>query len=132
MCSDSCLFFKLFGYHRYLHVLTHSFPTRRSSDLSIRKRTARAMSCGVDERPSGVRRCASANSRAFIGPDSRVTPGATPHTRKRSEEHTSELQSLMRHSYAVFCLKKTHKQNHNHTPAHPHTISRHITRREKK
>src|SRR3546814_2922568 len=30
--------------------------------------------------------------------------------RKRSEEHTSELQSLMRISYAVFCLKKkTHK-----------------------
>src|SRR3546814_8257324 len=26
--------------------------------------------------------------------------------RFRSEEHTSELQSLMRHSYAVFCLKK--------------------------
>src|SRR3546814_9006060 len=31
---------------------------------------------------------------------------------KRSEEHTSELQSLMRISYAVFCLKKKkHKQN---------------------
>src|SRR3546814_8076148 len=29
----------------------------------------------------------------------------------RSEEHTSELQSLMRISYAVFCLKK--KKNHN-------------------
>src|SRR3546814_3590457 len=28
------------------------------------------------------------------------------HTGKRSEEHTSELQSLMRISYAVFCLKK--------------------------
>src|SRR3546814_1179472 len=27
----------------------------------------------------------------------------------RSEEHTSELQSLMRHSYPVFCLKKKHK-----------------------
>src|SRR3546814_6145804 len=27
-------------------------------------------------------------------------------THLRSEEHTSELQSLMRHSYAVFCLKK--------------------------
>src|SRR3546814_8510470 len=26
----------------------------------------------------------------------------------RSEEHTSELQSLMRNSYAVFCLKKKH------------------------
>src|SRR3546814_6748687 len=31
----------------------------------------------------------------------------------RSEEHTSELQSLMRISYAVFCLKK---QNKNNTP----------------
>src|SRR3546814_6923155 len=30
----------------------------------------------------------------------------------RSEEHTSELQSLMRNSYAVFCLKKK-KQKHN-------------------
>src|SRR3546814_6363928 len=30
----------------------------------------------------------------------------------RSEEHTSELQSLMRISYAVFCLKK--KKNHQH------------------
>src|SRR3546814_9941398 len=31
----------------------------------------------------------------------------------RSEEHTSELQSLMRISYAVFCLKKKNKQRHN-------------------
>src|SRR3546814_9806668 len=31
---------------------------------------------------------------------------------ERSEEHTSELQSLMRISYAVFCLKKKHKQQH--------------------
>src|SRR3546814_4693031 len=31
----------------------------------------------------------------------------------RSEEHTSELQSLMRNSYAVFCLKK--KKNNKHT-----------------
>src|SRR3546814_5033135 len=35
---------------------------------------------------------------------------------QRSEEHTSELQSLMRISYAVFCLKKktTKKTNNNH------------------
>src|SRR3546814_1928461 len=35
----------------------------------------------------------------------------------RSEEHTSELQSLMRNSYAVFCLKKknTHLQTAQHT-----------------
>src|SRR3546814_10675546 len=30
----------------------------------------------------------------------------------RSEEHTSELQSLMRISYAVFCLKKKNRENH--------------------
>src|SRR3546814_1660663 len=33
-----------------------------------------------------------------------------PQDDKRSEEHTSELQSLMRISYAVFCLKKKKKQ----------------------
>src|SRR3546814_2870919 len=32
----------------------------------------------------------------------------------RSEEHTSELQSLMRSSYAVFCLKKKKKSNQQH------------------
>src|SRR3546814_7994798 len=31
----------------------------------------------------------------------------------RSEEHTSELQSLMRISYAVFCLKKKRKKTYN-------------------
>src|SRR3546814_2825862 len=36
---------------------------------------------------------------------------------RRSEEHTSELQSLMRISYAVFCLKK----KKNHTPLTQHT-----------
>src|SRR3546814_4896720 len=35
----------------------------------------------------------------------------------RSEEHTSELQSLMRISYAVFCLKK--KKNKKHTKTTP-------------
>src|SRR3546814_1091450 len=33
-----------------------------------------------------------------------------PYVMQRSEEHTSELQSLMRISYAVFCLKKKIKQ----------------------
>src|SRR3546814_9655242 len=37
----------------------------------------------------------------------------------RSEEHTSELQSLMRISYAVFCLNKKHE----HTTAHTTPIS---------
>src|SRR3546814_14189243 len=42
----------------------------------------------------------------FIDPDT----GMNPH---RSEEHTSELQSLMRISYAVFCLKKKNKKTTN-------------------
>src|SRR3546814_10092635 len=37
---------------------------------------------------------------------------------RRSEEHTSELQSLMRISYAVFCLKK--KNHQNERPLHTH------------
>src|SRR3546814_9045191 len=39
---------------------------------------------------------------------------------RRSEEHTSELQSLMRISYAVFCLKKKNKINNQQT----HLITR--------
>src|SRR3546814_2427270 len=42
----------------------------------------------------------------------------------RSEEHTSELQSLMRISYAVFCLKKKKRNNNriNHDSQTPTTI----------
>src|SRR3546814_6662898 len=36
------------------------------------------------------------------------TPCSTRRSATRSEEHTSELQSLMRISYAIFCLKKKH------------------------
>src|SRR3546814_3953418 len=46
---------------------------------------------------------------AFTSPSARMKPRGIgrPDTGKfRSEEHTSELQSLMRISYAVFCLKK--------------------------
>src|SRR3546814_9652534 len=42
-----------------------------------------------------------------------IYPSSSLH-RVRSEEHTSELQSLMRISYAVFCLQK--KKNTNNTP----------------
>src|SRR3546814_9473108 len=45
----------------------------------------------------------------------------------RSEEHTSELQSLMRISYAVFCLKKkkkkTNRRRNNHTERDTHKTS---------
>src|SRR3546814_2071136 len=41
--------------------------------------------------------------------------GANLLSETRSEEHTSELQSLMRISYAVFCLKKKKKIQHTHS-----------------
>src|SRR3546814_5438283 len=60
--------------------------------------------------------CAGGNRRGAIlahRPDRRYRNDAGRNARRqqRSEEHTSELQSLMRISYAVFCLKKKKKQN---------------------
>src|SRR3546814_1801420 len=45
------------------------------------------------------------NRRGFVDRTETALAGAG-HSFGRSEEHTSELQSLMRNSYAVFCLKK--------------------------
>src|SRR3546814_1887674 len=44
--------------------------------------------------------------------------GDRPQPAERSEEHTSELQSLMRISYAVFCLKKKKKTQRNTIPTY--------------
>src|SRR3546814_9237880 len=52
----------------------------------------------------GAKRCAAVHLRRFYAPFD-----------QRSEEHTSELQSLMRISYAVFCLKKKTKTYKNTT-----------------
>src|SRR3546814_5923034 len=43
-------------------------------------------------------------------------------TISRSEEHTSELQSLMRNSYAVFCLKQKNSHSTNHINPSTHLI----------
>src|SRR3546814_2689288 len=45
----------------------------------------------------------------------------------RSEEHTSELQSLMRISYAVFCLKKKQKTQRNIRTKYTYTWTQHST-----
>src|SRR3546814_5932736 len=62
---------------------------------------------GVFSHVKGVRQAVSGYSGAPGRPGSyeRVSTGRTGFA-ERSEEHTSELQSLMRISYAVFCLKK--------------------------
>src|SRR3546814_10801245 len=65
---------------------------------------------------------APAASALAMSPEVRSPPSAITGTpcfaassAARSEEHTSELQSLMRTSYAVFCLKKKHQETNQHT-----------------
>src|SRR3546814_7291529 len=63
---------------------------------------------------SGTERCPSPAMRLSSG-------GAPPSDVQRSEEHTSELQSLVRISYAVFCLQKQIKQKHTQSTKHTST-----------
>src|SRR3546814_5736125 len=117
MYSSFCLvFFERYGDHRDLHVLTHSFPTRRSSDLLV---------IGADHAAcvgfAGLRRegdvvdIVAAIAGQFHAADGFRVGGTGLGELTRSEEHTSELQSLMRISYAVFCLKKKNKSWHINT-----------------
>src|SRR3546814_8139850 len=106
--------------------MTHSFPTRRSSDLnreSADRLIARLTEIGEERQrtdSASVRR-AMGNLKAVLMNrlGERDLEEATLHDivalideaaqkieRLRSEEHTSELQSLMRISYAVVCLNK--------------------------
>src|SRR3546814_1342787 len=55
------------------------------------------------------------------GPEDEHAPGRTLTVQRRSEEHTSELQSLMRTSYAVFCLKKKKQPMHHVELSAPQT-----------
>src|SRR3546814_8723400 len=89
-----------------------SFP---HYDVSLSRR-ARAVQLGaieVDRREGyEIRKRIRA---AFTDDDIQHLRAALPTYDARSEEHTSELQSLMRISYAVFCLKKKKKlTNNNH------------------
>src|SRR3546814_8725877 len=131
---DSVFFFNDTATTEIYTVLTHSFPTRRSSDLKaplehqgVRPRLAwpeRARAMLAVER-GRVDRFLQVQPMMQVAQkeDQRplillVAAGRAPgevglavlqrHRWRQgsSEEHTSELQSLMRSSYAVFCLKK--------------------------
>src|SRR3546814_3837811 len=54
-----------------------------------------------------------------VQPSSLHASKMRPPSTIRSEEHTSELQSLMRISYAVFCLKKKHTTDHTKLTQYP-------------
>src|SRR3546814_6008856 len=103
------LCFEGYGDHRDLHVLTHSFPTRRSSDLvAIEDHYQRPMDMEwAKDGETGLARSRPCRaSRRQCGNPDPPRPRPAAGARPRSEEHTSELQSLMRISYAVFCLKQ--------------------------
>src|SRR3546814_5034947 len=107
--------------------MTHSCPTRRSSDLL--DRGAQRLACLLPARLRVAGHVADAGAGAVtVRIQACVTSPRlldverqalgllqqAPAVRQRgarSEEHTSELQSLMRISYAVFCLKKKNKHN---------------------
>src|SRR3546814_1533988 len=88
------------------------FPTRRSSDLDgarqdRRDRRRERRSAAPDRGGQAGRRLVSV---VFQPSSIPVRVERSRDTHRRSEEHTSELQSLMRISYAVFCLKKKKKK----------------------
>src|SRR3546814_7334330 len=93
---------------------TCSVPPSRTSALAYRPTACSAS-------PTGCR--GSANSFGYgaggattMSKKSSGTAAVPPsHGSSRSEEHTSELQSLMRISYAVFCLKKKSKKKQDTT-----------------
>src|SRR3546814_1289735 len=91
---------------------THAARGDRDDADLYRPASPRRRARGAD-RPSGGR--AALDGRPChrrVAPVDRQARAAID--AQRSEEHTSELQSLMRISYAVFCLKKKNTKIHNH------------------
>src|SRR3546814_2213265 len=79
------------------------YTTLFRSDLGCLRRAQRQNDPG---RFNGAVRCLDLHRTAGVPPADRRDGAGQPYRIPRSEEHTSELQSLMRISYAVFCLKK--------------------------
>src|SRR3546814_9068606 len=131
LVSFSVFFFSLYVVHRNLCVLTHSFPTRRSSSLRARLRQALRSQTILD--PQAAARSAAWLADADAAIDWAVAGAIASWAETddgRSEEHTSELQSLMRIWYAVVCLnKRDHKQHvsRSTTTHRTHTHDIHTT-----
>src|SRR3546814_1685039 len=81
----------------------------RSGNFHLRVRGGREAGEGGEQRRAAGREDSRHGRSPGSGTGENVP--ARPSGLRRSEEHTSELQSLMRISYAVFCLKKKKKQS---------------------
>src|SRR3546814_13199258 len=92
----------------FLFFLMIRRPPRSTRTDTLFPYTTLFRSSGTPRPPgSPARGSAPAPAPAACPAADRPAPGSA--ARRRSEEHTSELQSLMRISYAVFCLKKKKK-----------------------
>src|SRR3546814_10891557 len=83
-------------------------PATSSTAATIPAETAQKTRChtgGFSAAPVVMISITNAPESADVTKNVMTSNVASPEA-TRSEEHTSELQSLMRHSYAVFCLKK--------------------------
>src|SRR3546814_3925629 len=84
-----------------------------SSDLGQSRRSG--VDPGISRQPArrheGADRYRGTDADQVRDAEPRLPAGSGQLRRKRSEEHTSELQSLMRISYAVFCLTKKRIQD---------------------
>src|SRR5205823_14586763 len=110
-CTDLRLPFHSFNQFRGDPRALHSFPTRRSSDLAcIERRRIRPARFGMSVGEQHVGRAAH---EVLAGPVNVLEPDGRPEI--RSEEHTSELQSL---AYLV-CRLLLEKKNHAIVPMHP-------------
>src|SRR3546814_21201558 len=96
MPKKSAFFFELYGAPRDLHVLTHSFPTRRSSDLpvSFEHTGPSPAGCPIRDTLNRLSPLKQGIARERLTSGKGGTDYAGPSS--RSDEHTSELQSLMR------------------------------------
>src|SRR3546814_9443562 len=97
-----------------LRPLERRAAARRPSDLrqaAVHRELAGGHEAAVIRREKGRPR---RDFRRFGHALQRIHRGEHLQALLRSEEHTSELQSLMRISYAVFCLKKKNKNNIPH------------------
>src|SRR3546814_9777872 len=105
---------------------TTLFRSRNSYRRHSRRRARVA-----DRRPDCDRRHGGGRRQARGASGRQCDGGQFRHRIARSEEHTSELQSLMRISYAVFCLKKkkihTKPQHHKRKIQHKHTYKHSTT-----
>src|SRR3546814_5999853 len=112
-------------------------PPRSTRTDTLFPYTTLFRSCATPRQPR-LSASASCTPTASGGRRRRPCGGAClPHTPRncprtiRSEEHTSELQSLMRISYAVFCLKKKNKKTNKYikTDTYTHTQTHSNTQR---